>query len=128
MKKLLTLTLAVLLAFSLIACKKAPIVVKDGDNTVVVTATSANSGATLVEYMNEIKTVSFVVENKMVTSIDGISNTSTSFWMLYTDDADNSDTSYSIEYKEKTYGTSLYGIETLVVKNGCTYIWVYQTF
>ncbi|MBR6737259.1 MAG: hypothetical protein IKL82_02715 [Clostridia bacterium] len=133
MKKLLILTLAVLLAFSLIACKKAPIVIKESDSYVVINVQKVEDNVSLASYMNSLEEYSnmFVIENGMVMAINGLYNDTVSWtacWMLYTDDVDNSDTAYSIEYKDKVYGSALYGAESLIVKNGCTYIWIYQTF
>ena len=75
--------------------------------------------------------VDFEVSDGMITSINGIENPAdwSACWMLYTDDTENSNTEWgTVEYKEKTYGSSMWGGETLKVKNGCVYIWVYQSF
>lgn len=132
MKKFTTIlaTLMLLLSLALVGCKKAPIIVKESDDYVVITATSVEENTTLAEYMQQSNSDMFVIENGMVVSINGLSNAQdwSACWMLYTDDEALSDTAYSIEYKGKIYGSSLYGAESLTVKSGKTYIWIYQTF
>ena len=132
MKKFTTIlaTLMLLLSLALVGCKKAPIIVKESDDYVVITATSVEENTTLAEYMQQSNSDMFVIENGMVVSINGLSNAQdwSACWMLYTDDADVSDTAYSIEYTGKIYGSALYGAESLTVKSGKTYIWIYQTF
>ncbi len=138
MKKFLTIALTIVLALTatlFVACKKEPLVVKESDTYVVIKVetdktdlTLANYMASLVEYQNM-----FQIINGMVTSINGIENAAdwSACWMLYTDDysEDCSNAGYgTIEYKEKIYNASSWGAEKLVVKNGCTYIWIYQTF
>jgi hypothetical protein len=93
-----------------------------------------SNDTTLVEYMQSFKEageLDFEVSDGMITSINGIENPAdwSACWMLYTDDTENSNTEWgTVEYKEKTYGSSMWGGETLKVKNGCVYIWVYQSF
>ena len=138
MKKFLTIALTIVLALTatlFVACKKEPLVVKESDTYVAIKVetdktdlTLANYMASLVEYQNM-----FQIINGMVTSINGIENAAdwSACWMLYTDDysEDCSNAGYgTIEYKEKIYNSSSLGAEKLVVKNGCTYIWIYQTF
>ena len=132
MKKLSALLLTLLLAFCLASCKKPPVVVSESDTYVVINVQNASEGQTLAGYMASLTEYAnmFTIESGMVTSINGISNAPdwSACWMLYTDDAEVSDTAYSIEYKGKVYGSALKGAETLVVKNSKTYIWVYTTF
>lgn len=131
MKKFTTLLLVVLLAISFAGCKKPPVVVTESDEYVVINVQGATDNQTLAGYMASLSEYSdiFTIDNGMVTSINGISNAPdwSACWMLYTNDTEVSDTAYSIEYKGKIYGSALYGAETLVVKNGKTYIWVYVT-
>jgi polar amino acid transport system substrate-binding protein len=71
-------------------------------------------------------------ENGMVMAINGLYNDVVSWsasWMLYTNDAELSNTAWgTCEYQGEIYGSAMYGAESLTVKNGCRYIWVYQTF
>ncbi len=133
MKKLLTLLLAVLTAttcaFS-IACNKDPLVIKDND-TFVIVKVETNADLTLIDYVKSLEDYkdSFTVKDGMITGIDGINNTSSSCWMIYTSDEENSNTSWgTVEYDGKVYGSAMFGAETLKVKNGCIYIFVYQEF
>ena len=123
MKKLMKFT-GLLLAFivlvtSLTACTKP-----DGDggkneNVVAITVTNVADNVTLEAYMND-SDVNFKVSNGMVTEINGKANTTNSFWMLYTSDAENSNTAWgSYEHEGVTLGSAAVGAIELVVKNGC---------
>ena len=127
------------LIFSLASCfQKPPLVIKESDTYIVLTVSDEqmplSNDTTLVEYMQSLKEdgkLDFEVSGGMITSINGIENPAdwSACWMLYTDDTENSNTEWgTVEYKEKTYGSSMWGGETLKVKNGCVYIWVYQSF
>ena len=130
MKKLMKFT-ALLLAFvTLIACLTACTKPDNGtnENVVVVTATNAADNVTLDAHMID-SGVDFKVTNGMVTEINGKANTTNSFWMLYTSDTENSNTAWgSYEHEGKTLGSAALGATELVVKNGCVYVWVYETF
>ena len=138
MKKFLTIALTIVLALTatlFVACKKEPLVVKESDTCVVIKVETDKTDLTLANYMASLEDYAdmFVIENGMVVSINGIENAAdwSACWMLYTDDSseDCSNAGYgTIEYKEKIYNASSWGAEKLVVKNGCTYIWIYQTF
>lgn len=138
MKKFLTIALTIVLALTatlFIACKKEPLVVKESDTYVVIKVETDKTDLTLANYMASLEEYQnmFQIINGMVTSINGIENAAdwSACWMLYTDDysEDCSNAGYgTIEYKEKIYNSSSLGAEKLVVKNGCTYIWIYQTF
>ena len=138
MKKLLTLALALTIALTatlISACKKEPLVIKESDTYVIVKVKTDETDLTLANYMNSLEDYKdmFVIENGMVISINGIQNASdwSACWMLYTDDyseeASNSAWG-TLEYQEKTYNSAALGAESLIVKDGCSYIWVYQTF
>ena len=133
MKKLsclLLVTLFALLCFSACAKDKDPIVIKETDEFVVINCQTDKTDVTLAEYMNGLSDI-FVIESGMVVSINGLENASDwSFvWMLYTDDEELSNTAWgTVEYKDKVYGSAVLGAERLVVKNGKTYVWVYQGF
>lgn len=141
MKKLLTLALAVLTAiFSItaIACSKDPLVIKESDEFIVITVSSEQmeitNDSTLLDYMNSLKQsgdLEFEINNGMVSSINGIDNPAdwSSCWMIYTDDAENSNTAWgTAEYNGKTYGSAIFGAESLKIKDGCIYIFVFQAF
>lgn len=140
MKKLLTfiLTLTVMasaLLFTACDKNKEPLVIKESDTYVVISVDTDKTDLTLSAHMSSLEDFKdmFVIESGMVVSINGIQNASdySSCWMLYTDDysEDCSNSAWgTVEYKEKTYNSAMFGAESLIVKDGCTYIWIYQTF
>ena len=137
MKKLLTLALTLVLTLTLAlitACEKEPLVIKESDKYVVIKVETDKTDLTLANYMASLEEYKnmFTIENGMVVSINGIKNASdwSACWMLYTDDysEENSTSAFTIKYKEKTYNSANYGAESLIVKDGSTYIWVYQSF
>ena len=134
MKKLLSLTLSLIIATAcafLIACDKDPLVVKDSDTLVVVTA-DTDENVSLIDYINSLNEFKdmFVIENGMVTSIDGVANKAdwSECWMIYTSDTEMANIVWGqIEYKGEIYGSAIVGAEQLMVKKGCIYIFVYQS-
>ncbi|MDE6791331.1 MAG: DUF4430 domain-containing protein [Clostridia bacterium] len=107
----------------------------NGPDTVVITANDSSfdfDGKTLKDYMDELEErgeLTYTVSNGMVTEINGKSQTLNSYWMLYTSDTENASTEWgTFEYEENLYGSATSGVESLVVKEGCIYIWAYQTF
>ncbi len=133
MKKLLTLllvTLTALMMFTACGKNKDPLVISETDEFVVIKCQTDEQDLTLASYMDGLDDI-FVIENGMVVSINGIKNAAdwSYCWMLYTDDEEMSNTAWGeIEYKDKVYGSAVLGADSLVVKNGKTYIWVYQGF
>lgn len=139
MRKIFSLILglfAVLFCFT--GCdKKEPLVVKQSDTYIAIFASDEQmeltNNTTLVEYMTSLKQdgeLVFEMENGMVTSINGIANPSdwSSCWMLYTSDTDNANMAWgSIEYNGNFYGSASQGAELLKVKDGCYYIWIFQS-
>lgn len=128
----------VLLAFAGCLAKKEPMVIKESDTYIVITVSSEQmeltATTTLVEYMNALKAdgeLDFEMANGMVSSVNGIKNPAdwSSCWMLYTSDGDNANTAWGeVEYKGEVYGSAILGAESLTVKEGCLYIWIYQSF
>ena len=134
MKKLATFLLVFTLAFCtlFIGCNKDPLVLKESDTFVVITA-DTDEDLTLIEYINSLDEYKdmFVIESGMITSIDGVSNATdwSSCWMIYTSDSEMSNTGWGeVEYKDNVYGSAILGASELKVKNGCLYIFVYQSF
>ena len=138
MKKFLTLllTLTVIVTASVFtACKKEPLVIKESDTYVVINVETDETDLTLASYMSSLSEYKdmFVINNGMVVSINGIENASdwSACWMIYTDDyrEEFSNSAWgTIVYKEKTYNSAAFGAESQIVKDGCSYIFVYQTF
>lgn len=132
MKKLVYVVLCLVIACAfLCACKtKSITVITEDDNKVVLTFDSGFSGESLLIAMNgaqENEQITFTVENGMVTSINGVKNAGKTYWMLYTDDEDYSNSAWGeINYNEKIYGSATKGVSDLVVKDGKTYIWVFK--
>ena len=118
----------------LFGCAPKTKVLKETDEFIVITPSEKFVGKTLVECMDGLKTsgeLDFSIKNGMISSINGIDNPSdySYCWMVYTDDADNSNVSWGqIEYKDKVYAMATLGAESLVIAEGCIYIWVYIKF
>ena len=137
MKKLLSfaLTLMVMLTATLFtACKKEPLVVKESDTYVVINVENVTENQTLAGYMSSLTEYQdmFIIEDGMVISINGLSNSyqTNSYWMIYTNDysEDISSSAWTIEYNGTIFNSASWGAESLVVKNGYSYIFIYQTF
>ena len=141
MKKIFSTILALIISIvtvNLLGCGGNNLVIKETDTYIVITASNEqmqiNSDTTLVDYMTSLKEdgeLSFEIKNGMVNSVNGIENPLdySSCWMLYTSDTENSNSVWgTIEYKGNTYGSAVLGAESLIIKDGYLYIWVYQTF
>jgi len=141
MKKFKSCIAIIALVIAMILCvgcdPKDPIVIKESDTFIVINVTSEQmtiSGDTkLVDYMEMLKTkelLDFKIKDGMITEVNGIENPAdwSSCWMIYTNDTATSNPAYSIEYNGKKYASANYGAESLVIKDGCTYIWYYQSF
>ena len=140
-KRLSSLLLVLLLTLSVLlpGCQKSePLVIKDSDTFIVLKITpealEGKEDQYLIDYMNELAQkgeLECTISNGMITSINGIENPAdfSSCWMLYTSDAENSNTAWgTVEYEGVEYGSAISGAETLKLKADVIYIWVYQTF
>ena len=140
-KKIVCLALAILLfacSVLMTGCKKEPLVIKDSDTCIVIKPTADSmDGATdmtLMDYMDKLAeegTLTCTIANGMITSINSIDNPAdfSSCWMLYTSDAENANTAWgTVEYDGNEYGSAISGAETLKIKAGQLYIWVFQSF
>lgn len=142
MKRIFNTIIAI--ALSVVLCSffgcspKEPLVIKESDTYIVITVSNEQmdikKNTTLVDYMNSLKNdgkLDFEIENGMVTSVNGIENPAdwSSCWMIYTSDTDNANLAWgTIEYDGKVYGSAIVGAESLIIKDGCIYIWVFQSF
>ena len=120
------LTTVLLSVFCFVACG-------DSVEPVAITVSQAvEEDTTLLEVMQEKKTtgeLDFQIENGMIVQIGTTKNTTNSFWMLYTTDAENANAQWgTFEWNGETLGSAIVGADTLVVKQGETYVWVYTTF
>ena len=140
-KRLSSLLIVALLALSVLlpGCQKSePLVIKDSDTCIVLKITdevlAGNQDMLLIEYMEQLAKegkLESTVSDGMITSINGIENPAdySSCWMLYTSDAENSNTAWgTVEYEGVEYGSAISGAEVLKVKAGQLYIWVFQSF
>lgn len=95
---------------------------------------SLEKGATLMEVMERAKTdgkLLFEVSGGMVVSINGKANDIdyNPCWMLYCSDKTMANTEWgTCNYEGKTLGSAILGAETLTVKAGEVYVWVYTSF
>lgn len=142
MKKFFNTIIAIALSvivFSFFGCSsKEPLVIKESDTYIVISVSKEQmditDNTTLVDYMNSLKDdgqLTFEINNGMVSSVNGIDNPSdwSSCWMIYTSDTDNANSAWgTIEYNGNIYGSAILGAESLMVKDGCIYIWVFQSF
>ena len=129
MKKIVTLLLTAFCALFVFGCNPSnpPSGVK-----FTVDISNVNSDATVLDYMNYLKDngeISFTIENGMVTSMNGVSGASNQYWMLYTNDENNSNTAWgTITANGVTYASATLGAELLPATDGATYIWRLMTF
>lgn len=139
-KRLSCLFAVLLLACSVLlpGCKSEPLVIKDSETCIVIKTTqevlAGNEDMVLIDYMNQLVEkgeLTCTIKDGMVTSINGIDNPSdfSSCWMLYTSDAENSNSAWGVvEYNGVEYGSAISGAETLKLKADQLYIWVFQSF
>ena len=140
-KKILAYLLVALLLMNILllaGCQSEPLVIKESDTCVVLKVTEeaigGNTDMVLIDYMDTLVKegkLTCTIENGMVTSINGIDNPAdfSSCWMLYTSDADNSNAAWgTVEFEGAQYGSAISGAETLKIKAGQLYIWVYKSF
>lgn len=135
MKKLICILSCLVIACAvLFGCGGKNTVLKETDEFIVLIPSEDYVGKNLSEFMDYTKEqgkLDYKIENGMVTSVNGIDNPAdfSYCWMLYTDDAENSNEACgTITYKEKTYASATLGANALVIAKGCTYIWVYTKF
>ena len=133
--KLLALFLVLVSTFVFTACQdngQGDFEPSDADVVITISADYDVSGKTLKDYMDVLVAngeLRYELSDGMMTSINETSNGLKSFWMLYTDDAENSNTAWgTYELNDKTYASAALGAGELQLKNGCTYVWTYQTF
>lgn len=132
LKVLAGLLCALVAAFGCIGCGSA----KSSEPVAITVTETVAEGTTLLDVMNEMKAdgeLRFKISNGMVTEINGVKN-DVDFdpcWMLYTTDTDSDCSSAewgTYEYNGTILNSAILGAESLPVKTGETYVWVYQTF
>ena len=132
--KITSLFVSLLLVFSamlFVSCGKD----KDVDPVVIdLGGVEVSGGETLLDIMEALEEegeLSFKCTDGMITSINGTANAVTynPCWMLYTSDEENANTAWgTFEHNGETLGSAVVGAESLVVKTGEIYVWVYQSF
>lgn len=126
---LVTAVTLVFAAFSFTACNEK----KDVEPVVIyMETTPVSRGQSLLDVMTTLEEdgeLSFTEENGMIVKLNGTKNAGSSYWMLYTSDAEYANTAWgTYEYEGQTYGSATLGATELPFKVKETYIWVYQTF
>ncbi len=140
-KKLLILLLTFILLFT-VGCGKKPVVIDEQDEKVIMQITNdVANNTTLFDYMLSLQedgelqiTYTNSTYGVYVTEINNLKEDSTNnkYWMFYTDDTDESyvnlTESFAIIYKDKMYYALNYGIDSVNIKKGKTYICALITF
>lgn len=135
MKKLVCVFLCfAIICAGLLGCGGKNTVLKESDRFIILTPSEEFTGKKLSDFMDYTKeqgTLDYKLENGMVTSVNGIDNPAdySYCWMLYTDDAEKSNTAWgTIEFNGKNYASATLGANALIIAKDCTYIWVYTKF
>ena len=125
---LISAVLALVALFALAGCKKSPVTADD----VVIQATAEHDGKTLLSVMEELQEageLSFAVSDGMIVELNGTKQTASSSWMLYTSDEENANKQWgTFEYEGEALGSAVSGAGELAVKEGCLYIWAFESF
>ena len=137
LKAVLCALLGALTLFAAVSCQNKEKSVKAtvevvNETTVVISVEECSGGATLLDAMESLKKaeeLDFSLSAGMVTEIGGKENGANSYWMLYTSDADFSNTAWgTVDYEGQTLGSAILGAEALKVSAGKIYLWSYQSF
>lgn len=141
MKKLLSFTLVIclILACSISAsCKDSSAsanatIVYSSETMVVIKVDEVSGNATLIHALDSVKgdNFNYEISGGMITSVNGVQNKADwSFsWMLYTNDADFSNTTWgTVTYNQMTFGSATLGAQDLPVASGFYYILNYTSF
>ena len=108
--------------------------VEKEDGFVAITVTELEGEAALSDVMEQLRAdgeISFVFDaTGMLTELEGVQNAAdwSACWMLYLNDAELADQSYTKEWRGFVYGSAPVGATQLPVTEGCTYLWSYDTF
>lgn len=130
MVSLLLVLTAALSSVWFFACGKSA----DGVEPLVIVADESAAGKTLLQVMSEKEEdeeFSYKIKDGMIVEINGTENDLdyNPCWMLYTSDQENSNTAWGeYEYNGETLGSASVGADSLIVKSGEVYVWVYQEF
>lgn len=129
---LVSLISAVLALFSLVALAGCHTSSVTADVDVVIRATAEQDGMTLLAVMEELQAageLSFTVSDGMVVELNGTKQTPSNYWILYTSDKENANEQWgTFEYEGEVLGSAVSGAGELAVKEGCLYIWAFESF
>ncbi len=114
--------------FGFVSCKKEettpPVVIRVDE--------PVSAETTLLDYMTDLQAqgeFTFTMQNGMITGFNGTQNAGGWYWMLYTSDEANANEQWGVyEYEGQRLASAVFGAETLVIKQGKLYVWVYQSF
>ncbi|MBR2441774.1 MAG: hypothetical protein IKB20_01710 [Clostridia bacterium] len=115
------------------ATVKASVLEKTG-TMVVIKVEKAEEDTTLMDIMDLLKAsgeLDFKVVSGMVSELNGVANPAdySSCWMLYTSDAEMSNTAWgTVEYNGMAMGSAILGADTLTVIANAYYVWSFQSF
>ena len=107
---------------------------KPADEMVAIRVLKVDGEENLMSVMEELQTdglMNCTVHAGMVTSINGKENSAdfSSCWMLYTSDAEMSNSAWGeIDYNGEKLGSAVLGADSLPVVEGEVYVWYYQAF
>ena len=135
-RKISSIFVALLLAVMAIFCVSCKGEVEPVAIDLTPVSTIMEEGTTLLDVMEDLKEegkLTFEIVDGMVVSINGTANSPTynPCWMLYTSDDDPAISNSAwgtYEYKGRTLASAALGADSLPVKSGEIYVWVYVTF
>ncbi len=133
-----TLLATMLSLFTLVACASCDdgsaksTVLEKSDTLVVIKTTDVQGKYSLEDCLEDLEDagkLSVEEENGMIVSLNGVANQGSSYWLIYTSDEKNANSSWgSYEYDGKTYYSAALGVEQLKVKEDALYIFAYETY
>lgn len=108
-------------------------VLSSEEKTMVLTVSDVQGKFTLLNCLQSLAAdgeIEYEMQGTMLTAIGGVKNDDATFsyWMIYTSDASNANAAWgSLEYNGTTLSSAAKGISELQVKDGCLYVFCYQT-
>lgn len=139
MKKLFTLLLTICLVLCstfAISCNKGGSVkatlVSVSEHTIVIKVEEVSGNPMLIEVLENLKgdNFNYKIVGGMITEINGVENPAdwSYCWMIYTNDADFSNSAWGLTHNGEEFGSAILGAESLPVTANCLYILNYTYF